>query len=158
MELETKVLDAIKARFDTVDTAQAALATRRIYLGVPAACFMDVLAFAANELGFTDLCAITGLDTGEQFEFLYHISNGDGILMTLKYSTLREGEIVIPSVLPIYQGATFYERELEGLLGVQVEGLPEGRQYPLPDNWPEGEYPMRKDWTPQAKATQDADK
>jgi Ni,Fe-hydrogenase III component G len=34
------------------------------------------------------------------------------------------------------------------LLGIKVEGLPEGRRYPLPDNWPQGQYPLRKDWDP----------
>jgi Ni,Fe-hydrogenase III component G len=29
-----------------------------------------------------------------------------------------------------------------------VTGLPEGSRYPLPDNWPEGQYPLRKDWKP----------
>jgi Ni,Fe-hydrogenase III component G len=32
------------------------------------------------------------------------------------------------------------------LLGAQVEGLPAGRRYPLPEDWPQGEYPLRKDW------------
>jgi membrane-bound hydrogenase subunit beta len=32
------------------------------------------------------------------------------------------------------------------LLGIQVEGIPPGRHYPLPEGWPEGQYPLRKDW------------
>jgi Ni,Fe-hydrogenase III component G len=32
------------------------------------------------------------------------------------------------------------------MLGVNVEGLPEGKRYPLPDDWPDGQYPLRKDW------------
>jgi len=32
------------------------------------------------------------------------------------------------------------------MLGVQIEGLPPGKRYPLPDNWPAGQYPLRKDW------------
>lgn len=148
MELENKVLSALAERFAQIDTEQAAVSTRRIYLGVPAQRFMDILTYCAQDLGFSYLCTITGLDTGENFEFIYHLANGEGIVLSLKYLTSREDPVVIPSVLPIYAGATFYERELEGLLGVKVEGLPEGRQYPLPDNWPQGEYPMRKDWTP----------
>jgi len=109
----------------------------------------DILRFCFNELGFERLCAITGLDTGQNFEFIYHIAHPDGIVLNIKMQTANGDGVVIPSVLPIYNGATFFERELEGLLGVKVDGLPEGRQYPLPDNWPEGQYPMRKDWKPQ---------
>jgi Ni,Fe-hydrogenase III component G len=32
------------------------------------------------------------------------------------------------------------------LLGIKVNGLASGHRYPLPDNWPKGEYPLRKDW------------
>ena len=32
------------------------------------------------------------------------------------------------------------------MFGIKVEGLPEGERYPLPDGWPEGQYPLRKDW------------
>lgn len=151
MEKETSVLNRIKERFPTVDTDAAVVKTRRIYLSVPEDIFDDALRFAAGELKFDHLCTITGIDNGTNYEFLYHISNRDGILMTLKRMTGREDPVVIPSVLPVYPGATFYERELEGLLGIKVDGLPEGRQYPLPDNWPKGEFPMRKGWTPKKR-------
>ncbi len=151
MENETKVLESLKERFPALDVSEAAVAARRIFLRAPDDCFMDMLTFCAGELGFRHLVTITGLDTGDRFEFIYHIAGGDGILLNIKRACERSDQAVIPSVLPIYQGATFYERELEGLLGVRVEGLPEGRQYPLPDNWPKGEFPMRKGWTPPAK-------
>lgn len=155
MEKEAIVLERLKNRFFGLDTEQAKFTVRRIYLSVPEDVFMDVLAFAARDLGFDHLLTITGLDTGESFEFIYHVSNADGILLNLKRKAKREDPVVISSVLPIFEGATFYERELEGLLGVKVDGLPEGRQYPLPDNWPKGQYPMRKDWAPPKKGDQE---
>lgn len=147
-EKENEILRLIKEKFPVVDIEAAGIFKRRIYLLVESDIFLHTIEFAAQELGFFRLCTITGIDNLESFEFLYHIVNEDGILLTLKYKTPRNDNIVIPSVLPIYNGATFYERELEGLLGIKVEGLPEGRQYPLPDNWPKGEYPLRKDWSP----------
>ena len=148
VEKENQILKQLHERFPALDIAAAAVSARRIFLPVPEALFMDVLRFAKSELNFDHLCTITGLDTGEGYEFIYHIANEGGVLLNLKYATAGGDGVVIPSVLPVYAGATFYERELEGLLGVKVEGLPEGRQYPLPDNWPEGEYPMRKGWKP----------
>ena len=149
-EKENEVLRLIKEKFPAVDIETANIAKRRIYLSVEfaSAIFLQALQFAAQELGFFRLCTITGIDNLDSFEFLYHIANKDGILLTLKLKTPRNDNVVIASVLPIYHGATFYERELEGLLGVKVKGLPAGRQYPLPDNWPREQYPLRKDWTP----------
>jgi membrane-bound hydrogenase subunit beta len=123
---------------------------RRIFLEVPSEIFMDVIKYACEELQFDHLCTITGLDAVEYFEFIYHISNDDGTVLNLKIKSPKENP-VINSVLPVFNGATFYELELEGLLGVEVAGLPKDRQYPLPDNWPKGEYPLRKDWVPPEK-------
>ena len=145
-EKETAVLARLTQAFPAVKDAK--VTERRIWLSAPTEDVTDILRFSAEELGFFRLCTITGLDTGENFEFIYHIANWDGIVMNIKIQTKNGDGVVISSVLPIYNGATFYERELEGLLGVRVEGLPEGRQYPLPDNWPKGQYPMRKDWPP----------
>ena len=148
VERENALLRRLKERFPGTDDQNAAVSVRRVFVTVPADVFWDALQFARDQLDFTRLSTITGLDTGEQFEFLYHLSRPDGTLLTLKRQTARGDGVVIRSVLPLYAGATFYERELEGLFGVKVEGLHEGRQYPLPDNWPEGQYPMRKDWPP----------
>lgn len=155
MEKETKVLNSLLERFPAIEAAQALTATRRVYLAVPEGLFMDALRFAAEDLDFDHLCTITGLDTGEGYEFIYHIANPEGVVLNLRYRTDGGDGVVISSVLPVYPGATFYERELEGLLGIKVEGLPEGRQYPLPDNWPAGQYPLRKGWTPPAGGKQE---
>ena len=146
--MENEVLQRIAERFPSVATDQAVVKHHRIYLSVPNELLLEVLSFSFHDLGFHHLCTITGLDNGAEYEFLYHISTDDGILMTLKRTAPYAEPVSIPTVLSIYEGATFYERELEGLLGVKVEGLPQGRQYPLPDNWPAGVYPLRKSWKP----------
>ncbi len=150
MENERFYLEKLTERFPAIDAEKAACKGMKLYAEVPLESFPDAIKFARNELGFDHLCTITGLDNGAEYEFLYHLAHENGYLITLKIRTVRDGSS-IPSVLPVYGGAVFYERELEGLLGVNIIGLPEGRQYPLPDNWPEGEYPLRKDWKPKAQ-------
>lgn len=147
MEKEMFIVNQLAEQFQGLDAEKAKVSARRIFMDVPGNIFMDVLRYAAGSLQFEHLGTITGLDCGEEFEFIYHISNPDGIMLNLKRKAPKDNP-VIETVLPVYQGASFYERELEGLLGVKVEGLPEGRQYPLPDDWPQGQYPLRKDWTP----------
>jgi len=144
-----ELVGRLEKRFPLLAGKATIQSARRIFMDVPLGGLLDILDFCKVELGFDHLTTITGLDNGDQFEFLYHIACEGGIVLTLKVKTARDGG-VLPSVIPIYNGAIFYELELQGLLGVTVEGLPEDRQYPLPDNWPKGQYPLRKDWQPGA--------
>jgi len=147
LEKEKAVLDRFKERFNELDTDGATVSKRRIYLEVPCSMGMEAIRFAKEALGFSHLCTVTGLDDIGRFIVIYHISNEEGIVLNLKLPVSKDNP-AIPSVLPIYNGAVFYEREVEGILGIRVEGIPEGRQHPLPDNWPKGQYPLRKDWKP----------
>ena len=100
---------------------------------------------ALKDWGMINIGTITGLDVGENFEVIYHFYNDAGLVFNLKVFTPRENPI-LPSVTSVFPGVFLYERELMDLLGIVVEGAPPGRRYPLPDGWPEGQYPLRKDW------------
>ncbi|HOJ26461.1 MAG TPA: NADH-quinone oxidoreductase subunit C, partial [Candidatus Saccharicenans sp.] len=53
---------------------------------------------------------------------------------------------VLPSICEIIPGAILYERELQDMFGITVQNIPDGRPLLLPDDWPAGNYPLRKDW------------
>ena len=53
-----------------------------------------------------------------------------------------------PSVTPVVPAAHWYEREVQDLLGLVPEGHPDPRRLVLHDDWPEGVYPLRKDFDP----------
>lgn len=50
-----------------------------------------------------------------------------------------------PSVAARVPAATWSEREIRDMFGLQPSGLPDTRRLILPDDWPEGLYPLRKD-------------
>ncbi|MGE5249596.1 MAG: NADH-quinone oxidoreductase subunit C [Bacteroidota bacterium] len=50
-----------------------------------------------------------------------------------------------PSVTPRVPAAVWYEREVRDMFGLQPVGMPDERRLVLPDDWPEGLYPLRKD-------------
>jgi len=54
---------------------------------------------------------------------------------------------VIPSICDIIPSATLYERELMELFGVELPGTPSLQRLVLPDDWPDGVYPLRKSFT-----------
>lgn len=98
-----------------------------------------------KEWGMINIGTITGLDLGGKFEVIYHFYNAQGLMLNLKVFTPKDNP-KIPSVTPVFAGVFLYEYELMDLLGILVEGTPPGRRYPLPDTWPAGQYPLRKDW------------
>ena len=94
------------------------------------------------------LGGITGVDLGVEaglIEVLYHFMSGPAAV-TLRVRTPRTAAVV-PSICAIIPSATFYERELMEMLGVKVTDTPNTDKLFLPDSWPEGQYPLRKDWT-----------
>ena len=120
---------------------------RRLFAAVERSLFDTIYHHAREKLGFIFLAAITGLDEGETFGIVYHLARQDGIMLNLKIAVPR-AEATIATVTRDYPGAEIFERELVDLFGIRVEGLPPGKRYPLPDDWPDGEYPLRKDWKP----------
>jgi membrane-bound hydrogenase subunit beta len=121
---------------------------RRLWADVPAANFAEVFDWAVTKFGFSILATITGLDEGTTFGAIYHIARIDGTVLNLHTSVPRE-KPVLKTITAYFPAAEAYERELVDLLGMQVDGLPAGSRYPLPDGWPANQYPLRKDWKPE---------
>ncbi len=99
--------------------------------------------------GITHISTITGVDTGDVVEVIYHI-NCKPAELNLKIS-LSKTDLKIPTITEIFPGAVLYERDLMEMLGVKVEGHPDPKRLFLPDDWPEGVYPLRKEFREVAK-------
>lgn len=93
--------------------------------------------------GIQHLTTITGIDVGREVEIIYHIECGDGTLLNLR-SRVSKLEMSISTVTDIIPGAILYERELIEMFGLEVENHPDPRRLYLPDDWPDGEYPLLK--------------
>ena len=117
---------------------------KRIWLEVDEAIFSDIFDYLVKQHKFSILCTITGLDEITSFGFIYHLANENGLVINLKFKQAKDQPI--KTIIAYFPGAEIYEREIFDLLGVKVSGLPEGKRYPLPDDWPTGQYPLRKDW------------
>ena len=116
----------------------------RINVKVAREQLLAVLKYLKDQLGFTHLATITGLDLGESFEVLYHMASS---LATVNVRILTpRSDPKIPSVCSVIPGAILYERELQDMFGLVVENIPDPRPLLLADDWPSGEYPLRKDW------------
>ena len=135
-----KINTEIKDKVQEVSLA----APLRINVKVDRAQLLPVLQYLKAQLGFTHLATITGLDLGESFEVLYHLASN---LATVNVRILTpRSDPKIPSTCPVIPGAILYERELQDMFGLVVENIPDPRPLLLADEWPAGEYPLRKDW------------
>ncbi|MEM2560946.1 MAG: NADH-quinone oxidoreductase subunit C [Candidatus Bathyarchaeia archaeon] len=89
------------------------------------------------------IVAVTGLDSGLSIDVLSHF-RVSGRVITLKCSLPRDNP-EINTISDILPGAELHEREVMDLLGVAFKGHPNPERLILPDNWPIGVYPLRKD-------------
>jgi Ni,Fe-hydrogenase III component G len=94
--------------------------------------------------GYNHLATITGFDGGEHLGAFYHLTDTHTIV-TARVKTPRT-DPHLPTVTGVFPGSEPYERELEDLFGIKIDGLKPGRRYPLPDDFPVGQHPLRKDW------------
>lgn len=75
---------------------------------------------------------------------IYLYSTRNRKQLSLKVRTPRDNPLV-PSLVPVYAGANWEEREAYDLLGIRFEGHPDLRRIFLDDTW-KG-HPLRKDYS-----------
>jgi Ni,Fe-hydrogenase III component G len=145
MDKEEEIRQGLIENFNIAEEKAWVPKLKRVFVEANIEDFKKVLEYLMKDNNFDTLCTITGLDYGESIGMIYHLTRQDGIVVNLKTSVPKENP-VIQSIINYFPAAELYEREVVDLLGARVEGLPEGSRYPLPDGWPEGQYPLRKDW------------
>lgn len=143
---EQVLVDALVARFPELSGKVRLQRERRVWVEAPDTTFAAILAFCHADLKCTILCTITGLDEGEHFAALYHLAREDGVVVNIKRQVPR-AQPRLATITATFPVAELYERELVDLFGIEVTGLPPGNRYPLPENWPDGQHPLRKDWS-----------
>jgi len=108
---------------------------------------VDVAQTMRDELGFDYLSSATGVDylgVEDSMEMVYHAyRTSGGSALCFKAQTPRENASV-PSLIDIWPGADFQEREAYDLYGISFPGHPNQKRILLWDGF-DG-HPMRKDW------------
>lgn len=73
-------------------------------------------------------------------------SKEDSDFKTIKALIKQDEPPEFPSITPIMAAAAWYEREIHDLFGLIPVGHPDLRPLVLHENWPQGCYPLRKDF------------
>ena len=119
-------------------------APRRLFLKVAPRDLVAVTTSLRDAYGFVFLSTISGVDNGETFEIVYHFSTPETDL-NLR-TEIPKAVPHVDSITPVIPGAILYERELQDMFGLVIDGIPDPRPLVLPDDWPDGQFPLRKDW------------
>ena len=105
----------------------------------------DALKFLKSS-GFEVLMDLTGIDylhPTKRTKIIYLLHNPTNMQRLIIALYAERGE-AIPSVIDLWEGADWYQRELFDMFGITFEGLPEIQRILMPDDW-KG-HPLRKDY------------
>ena len=106
---------------------------------------LEALRLLKNE-GFRVLIDLTGVDYLEpekRTKVVYLLHNPD-TLERVRLVLFAKRQERIPSVISLWRGADWYERELYDLFGVEFDGRPAPERILMPDDW--HGHPLRRDY------------
>jgi len=143
---EEEAIKKISERFRDKILEVKVIGKRRAYVTVPPEIYKEVVRYVANDLGLSFLSCLTGIDRGDSLEVVAHIGYSTCILVK---TSIPKDKPEIDSITDIIPAANLYEREAHDLLGINFKGHPNLKRIFLPEDWPQGVYPLRKDYTPE---------
>ena len=96
-------------------------------------------------LEFDLLSSISAVDYVEYFELVYHLtSTVHSHTAVLKARVFGREQPTVPSVISVWKGADFQEREIWDLMGIAFLGHPNMKRIMLWEGFPG--HPLRKDY------------
>ncbi len=113
---------------------------------VPSERLLDVCRWLRDnpEFDMSYLSFVSAIDWPDRFEVVYHLASVNlGHGLTLKTSIPKERPS-IPSVVELWPGADWHEREAYDLFGIVFEGHPDLRRIMMSAAWTG--HPLRKDY------------
>jgi membrane-bound hydrogenase subunit beta len=139
-EIVEKLKDFLKGKLVKVTIPKK----RRIFVYIKKDSLKEAMEYFVKDLKFKYLSTITGVDLGEEIEVIYHLSHKGSIMLSARLAVSNKNPN-IPTITDLIPGAVLYEREVHDLLGVNFEGHPDLSPLILPEKWPKGVYPLRKE-------------
>ena len=119
--------------------------SKKVYIEIKQESLVKVASYIFKDLKARFNTA-SGVDMRNHMEVLYHFLIEDiNLLISLRVK-LQKSKLEIDSLLPIFEGANWIEREMHEILGINFKGHPDLKRLLLPDDWPDGVYPLRRDY------------
>ena len=144
----TRVEELVAARCNSAFLAGTQPHADTLHFKIEKRAMRAVVEGLVNELHARFMISV-GTDTRSlhgDFAILHLFSLDREHLYVLLESPVSEADLKIESITEIIPGANWAEREFRDAIGVHPEGHPDPRRLLLADDWPEGVYPLRRDF------------
>jgi len=118
-------------------------------LNVPVADVLAVLKTLRDEFGFDFLTDLTAIDWSEsaspRFTVVYHLySSSEHEYVRIATDCPNDTEPAVPSIVSLWPGANWHERECYDMFGIKFAGHPDLRRILMWDEYPY--FPLRKEF------------
>jgi len=144
MEKENEIVEKLKDFLKENLVRATVPKERRIFICIKKDALKYAMKYSVKDLKFTHLSTITGVDLGGEIVVIYHLAYKGSIVLSTRL-TVSEKNPSVQTITDLIPGAVLYEREVHDLLGVNFEGHPDLSPLMLPEEWPQGVYPLRKE-------------
>jgi NADH-quinone oxidoreductase subunit C len=150
--IEAKTIEALKAAFADLTLTEFRGQTRVV---APVDSLYEVLRTLKERLGFDLLVDVTCVDylhyrgAAERFGLVYNLANTQTNERLIVRTFPGGPEPAVSSVVDLWEGANWLEREVWDLFGIRFEGHPDLRRVVLPDGFEA--HPLRKDYPLQGR-------
>jgi NADH-quinone oxidoreductase subunit C len=143
-----KFLNNMSSKFGSRILNVKKVSERRAYIDIYPKDIKGFVQYIFKDLSFRFDTA-SGVDDFNALEILYHFSHDQsGITISLRAILQDKQDPHIDTITDITRSAWWIERELHELFGIEFNGNSDLRPLLLPDDWPKGVYPLRKDFQP----------
>lgn len=137
--------DRARELLATVEGATVAATPTPITVHVAVERWLEVARYVKDTLGCAYFNFLTAIDwKADGLEVVAWLDNLDSKFAVELRTRLGPGQTACPSLVPLYRGANWMERECFDMFGVQFAGHPDPRRILLADDW-EG-HPLLKSY------------
>ncbi len=152
MQALPATLEKLAAALPAVATSEFRGQTRAV---VGAENLFAAMTLLRDECGFDLLVDITCVDylnyrgATDRFGLVYCLANTVTNERLIVRVFVNEPELTVPSLVPLWEGANWLEREVWDMFGITFAGHPDHRRILLPDEF--AAHPLRKDYPMQGR-------
>jgi NADH-quinone oxidoreductase subunit C len=152
MPARSETIAALKSAYPHLTESEFRGQTRVV---VPAEQLIAVASILKDERGFDLLVDVTCVDylnfrdAEYRFGLVYLLASTTGNERITLRVYLNEPHLSVASLVPLWEGANWLEREVWDMFGIRFEGHPDLRRILLPEEFTA--FPLRKDYPLQGR-------
>ena len=125
--------------------------SKRAYMDIYPKDIVDIVRYIFRDMAFRFNIA-SAVDDFDGLEILYHFSyDAAGFVISVRALLKDKNDPHIDTITEVTRSAWWIEREIHELFGIEFDGNPDLRPLLLPDDWPAGVYPLRKNFVAQKR-------